>query len=57
MKKDDIARYLKLPKLTVNKLVRDGRLPGRKIERQWRLNKDAVEAYLKEGTLTSNKAD
>lgn len=47
---DDIARYLKLPKPTVYKLARDGRLPGRKIGRQWRFHKDTIDAYLKQAT-------
>ena len=45
---DEMAKYLKLPKPTVYKLVRDGRLPGRKIGRQWRFHKGAIDDWLKE---------
>src|SRR3989442_3211129 len=40
---DETARYLRLSKRTVRKLAKQGRLPGREIEGDWRFLKTALE--------------
>jgi excisionase family DNA binding protein len=44
---DEAAVWLKVDAGTVRRLLRDGRLPGRKIDaRQWRISADALKAYV-----------
>jgi excisionase family DNA binding protein len=44
---DETARYLRLSKRTVRKLAKQGRLPGREIEGDWRFLKAALEDWLR----------
>jgi excisionase family DNA binding protein len=46
---DQLAEYLQIPKSTLYKLVQDGKVPGKKVGRQWRFHRDAVDAWLAEG--------
>lgn len=43
---DQLAAYLQLPKSTLYKLVQEGKVPGRKLGRQWRFHRSAVDAWL-----------
>ena len=44
---DEAAVWLKVDAVTVRRLLRDGRLPGRKIDApQWRISADALKAYV-----------
>ena len=44
---DEAAVWPKVDAVTVRRLFRDGRLPGRKIDaRQWRISADALKAYV-----------
>lgn len=51
---DELAGYLDIPKSTVYKLVREGKIPAQKVGRHWRFLKDAVDAWL--GNRGANKA-
>lgn len=44
----ELAAYLKIPKSTLYKLVREGRIPYRKIGRHWRFLKTAIGRWLDE---------
>jgi excisionase family DNA binding protein len=46
---DDLANYLKKPKSTLYKLVQAGKLPGHKLGRSWRFDRDEVDAWIKHG--------
>ena len=46
---DQLAEYLQIPKSTIYKLVQDGKVPGKKVGRQWRFHRDAIDAWLAEG--------
>jgi excisionase family DNA binding protein len=46
---DQLAEYLQIPKSTLYKLVQDGKVPGKKVGRQWRFHRDAVDTWLAEG--------
>ncbi|WP_407674458.1 helix-turn-helix domain-containing protein [Parvivirga hydrogeniphila] len=50
--------YLKIPKTTLYKLVREGKVPCQKIGRHWRFRKEAIDRWLEE-TLgdTTNRQD
>jgi excisionase family DNA binding protein len=50
---DELAAYLKIPKSTLYKLVREGKIPSQKIGRHWRFRKVAIDRWLEE---TNQKA-
>ena len=45
---EELAAYLKIPKSTLYKLVREGRIPSQKIGRHWRFRKGAIDRWLEE---------
>lgn len=45
---DQLADYLQIPKSTLYKLVQEGKVPGKKVGRQWRFHREAVDIWLAE---------
>ena len=45
---EELADYLKIPKSTLYKLVREGKIPSQKIGRHWRFRKGAIDHWLGE---------
>jgi len=45
---NELSNYLKIPKSTLYKLVRAGKVPGQKIGRHWRFRKIAVDNWLED---------
>lgn len=45
---DELSAYLKIPKSTLYKLVREGKIPCQKIGRHWRFRKGAIDQWLEE---------
>jgi excisionase family DNA binding protein len=45
---EKLAAYLKIPKSTLYKLVRERRIPSQKIGRHWRFRKEAIDRWLEE---------
>jgi excisionase family DNA binding protein len=45
---EEVARYLKINKSTVYRLIERRRIPAFKVGNQWRFKKGLVEACLKE---------
>ena len=43
---DEISDYLKIPRSTIYKLVREGKIPAQKIGRHWRFRKEAIDRWL-----------
>jgi excisionase family DNA binding protein len=44
---EEAAARLKMHPVTVRRLLREGRIPGRKVGvRQWRVSADALKAYI-----------
>ncbi len=43
---DEISDYLKIPKSTIYKLVREGKIPAQKIGRHWRFRKEGIDHWL-----------
>ena len=43
---DELAAYLKIPKSSLYKLVRAGKIPSQKIGRHWRFGRRAIEQWL-----------
>ena len=45
---EDLSTYLKIPRSTLYKLVREGKIPSQKIGRHWRFRKEAINQWLDE---------
>ncbi|MFC1930692.1 helix-turn-helix domain-containing protein [Chloroflexota bacterium] len=43
---EDLSNYLRIPKSTIYKLVREGKIPAQKIGRHWRFRKEAIDRWL-----------
>lgn len=43
---EELAVYLKIPKSTLYKLAREGKIPSQKIGRHWRFRKGAIDHWL-----------
>jgi excisionase family DNA binding protein len=43
---DDVAAALQLNPQTVSRWFRNGKLPGRKIGREWRISRKALEDFI-----------
>jgi excisionase family DNA binding protein len=42
----EVAQYLRIPVSSVYKLAQDGRIPCRKVGRQWRFIRPAIDEWL-----------
>ncbi len=45
---EGLSAYLKIPKSTLYKLVRDGKIPSQKVGRHWRFRKVAIDRWLEQ---------
>ncbi len=45
---EELSVYLKIPKSTLYKLVREGKVPSQKVGRHWRFRKEAINRWLDE---------
>lgn len=45
---EELSVYLKIPKSTLYKLVREGKVPSHKVGRHWRFRKEAIDRWLDE---------
>jgi len=43
---EELAAYLKIPRSTLYKLVREGRIPSQKVGRHWRFRKETIDGWL-----------
>lgn len=43
---DDVAAELQVNRQTIARWLRQGKLPGRKVGREWRVSRKALERYL-----------
>ena len=43
---EELAAYLKIPKSTLYKIVREGKIPSQKVGRHWRFRKVAIDHWL-----------
>jgi len=44
---DEVAEYLKLSKITVYKLAKQGSIPGFRVGGSWRFNRSFIEKMMK----------
>jgi len=54
---DELSLYLKIPKSTLYKIVREGKIPSQKVGRHWRFRKVAINAWLQKTSLSNNTED
>jgi excisionase family DNA binding protein len=45
---EELSSYLKIPKSTLYKIVREGKVPSQKVGRHWRFRKRAIDRWLEE---------
>ena len=45
---EELSIYLKIPKSTLYKLVREGKVPSQKVGWHWRFRKKAIDRWLDE---------
>jgi len=45
---EELSTYLKIPRSTLYKLVREGKIPSQKIGRHWRFRKKTIDRWLDE---------
>ena len=50
----ELAIYLKIPKSTLYKLAREGKIPSQKIGRHWRFQKRSIERWLERTVEADN---
>ena len=44
---EELSAYLKVPKSTLYKLVRGGKVPSQKVGRHWRFHREAIDGWLR----------
>ena len=42
----EVAEYLRIPRASVYKLARRGKIPGKKVGRHWRFRREALDKWL-----------
>jgi excisionase family DNA binding protein len=54
---NELSVYLKIPKSTLYKLVREGKVPCQKVGRHWRFRKMAIDRWLEENRLEKQEPE
>ena len=54
---EEAAQYLRLHCRTVYRLLQEGRLPGVRVGRQWRILRADLDAYLRGQAMPSRQAE
>lgn len=45
---DELAKYLKVGKTTLYRLAQEGKIPGQKVGKHWRFNRESIDRWLEE---------
>ena len=53
---EELSVYLKIPKSTLYKIVREGKIPCQKVGRHWRFRKVAIDRWLEEANSQGSSA-
>ena len=43
---EQLSQYLEVPKSTLYRLVRNGKIPSRKVGKHWRFHREAIDRWL-----------
>ena len=49
MTTQEVAKYLKLHEVTIGKLAKEGEIPGVRIGRLWRFDKETIDKWISGG--------
>ena len=52
---EEICEYLKIPRFTLYKLIRDQKIPAFRVGRHWRFQKDKIEEWVEKQGNTNSK--
>jgi excisionase family DNA binding protein len=50
----ELSEYLKIPRSTLYRLAKEGKIPGQKIGKHWRFLKSRIDRWLEESQKMSN---
>ena len=53
----EAAEYLRIPKSSLYKLAKEGKIPCQKVGRHWRFRKEAIDSWLSNSRTTDQNAD
>jgi excisionase family DNA binding protein len=48
---EEVAEYLRITKTTVYRLLKQGKIPAKKVGRQWRFDKTSIDGWLHQSTV------
>lgn len=51
---EDVAKYLKVSKMTIFRMLKKESIPGCKIGHQWRFRKEEIDEWLKKNNIQKN---
>jgi len=51
---EELAEYLKVSKSSLYKLAQQGKVPGQKVGKHWRFHREAIDAWIKSDSPTSD---
>lgn len=54
---EELSIYLKIPRSTLYKLVREGKIPSQKIGRHWRFRKETIDRWLDQTQAEESNPD
>lgn len=52
---EEAAELLRIHPDTVRRLIREKRLPGKKLGREWRISREMLDKFMKEEDRTENE--
>ena len=52
----EVALYLRVTEKTVYRLLKQGRIPATKVDRQWRFSKASIDKWLHESSVGSDRS-
>ena len=54
---EELSTYLRIPRSTLYKLVREGKVPSQKVGRHWRFRKESIDRWLDETRVPEPKPE
>ncbi|MDD4836440.1 MAG: DNA-binding protein [Synergistales bacterium] len=51
---EELATYLKISKSSMYKLCQEGRIPGNKVGRHWRFQREVIDRWMSDNSVRSN---
>lgn len=54
---EELAELLAIQESTVRKILREGRIPGRKLAKRWYVSEDSLKAYFSQAEPSQKASD